>query len=92
MYSTSSASITSRFDSLRITASRVQSGFNRVAKIILSPAQAGWQIDLNSRLRNSDQIDSVTFVGSARVKKTLLGVVVNSESDYLSNQAFSAFQ
>jgi len=46
--------------------------------MILSPAQAGWQIDLNSRLRNSDQIDSVTSVGSARGKKTLLGVVVNS--------------
>jgi hypothetical protein len=28
--------------------------------MLLSPAQAGWQIDLNSPLRNSDQIDSVT--------------------------------
>jgi hypothetical protein len=45
--------------------------------MILSPAQAGWQIDLNSPLRNSDQIDSGNPVGSARVKKTLLGVVVN---------------
>jgi hypothetical protein len=35
--------------------------------------QAGWQIDLNSRLRNSDQIDSVIPVGSVRVKKILLG-------------------
>jgi len=58
-----------------------------MAKMILSPARAGWQIDLNSpfrepqglsTLRNSDQIDSVTSVGSARGKKTLLGVVVNS--------------
>jgi hypothetical protein len=49
-----------------------------MAKMILSPAQAGWQIDLNSCLRNSDQIDSVTSAGSARGKKTLLGVVVNS--------------
>jgi len=49
-----------------------------MAKMILSPAQAGWQIDLNSRLRNSDQIDSVTSAGSARGKKILLGVVVNS--------------
>jgi len=48
-----------------------------MAKIILSPAQAGWQIDLNSRLRNSDQIDSGASVNSARGKKTLLGVVVN---------------
>jgi len=44
-----------------------------MAKMIKSPAQAGWQIDLNSRLRNSDQIDSVTSVGSVRVKKTLYG-------------------
>ena len=45
-----------------------------MAKMILSPAQAGWQIDLNSRLRNSDQIDSVTSVRSVRDKKTLLRV------------------
>jgi len=48
-----------------------------MAKKILSHAPAGWQIDLNSLLRNSDQIDSVTSVGSARGEKTLLGVVVN---------------
>jgi hypothetical protein len=47
--------------------------------MLLSPAQAGWQIDLNSpfrepqgltTLRNSDQIDPVIPVGSARGKKT----------------------
>ena len=48
-----------------------------MAKMILSPAQAGWQIDLNSRLRNSDQIDSGISVRSARGKETLLGVAVN---------------
>ncbi len=57
-----------------------------MAKMILSPAQAGWQIDLNSpfrepqglsTLRNSDQIDSGNPVRSVRGKKTLLGVVVN---------------
>ncbi len=41
------------------------------------PAPAGWQIDLNSPLRNSDQIGSGNSVRSVRGEKTLLGVVVN---------------
>jgi hypothetical protein len=58
----------------------------------LSPAQAGWQIDLNSpfrepqgltNLKNSDQIDSGIFVRSVRGIKTLLGVGVNTASYFL---------
>ena len=54
-----------------------------MAKVILSPALAAWQIDLNSRLRNSDQIDSVNSASSVRAIKTLLGVEVNSASSAL---------
>jgi hypothetical protein len=59
-----------------------------VVKIRLGPAQAGWQIDLDSpfrepqgrtTLRNSDQIDSGTPVVSVRDIKALLEVVVNSK-------------
>ena len=60
-----------------------------MTKMILSPAQAGWQIDLNSRLRNSDQKDSATSVRSARDKKTLLGVVIKSVQ-YNYSQSLSA--
>jgi hypothetical protein len=45
--------------------------------MMLSPAPAGWQIDLNSRLRNSDQINSETPARSVRGKKALIVVVVN---------------
>jgi len=47
----------------------------------LNPRASGMQIDLNSPLRNSDQIDSGNSAPSVRDKKTLLGVVVNRESD-----------
>ena len=63
-----------------------------MAKVILSPALAAWQIDLNSpfrepqdlsTLRNSDQIDSVNSASSVRAIKTLLGVEINSVSSSL---------
>ncbi len=57
---------------------------------MLSPAQAGWQIDLNSPLRNSDQIDSVSPASSVRGKKALLGVAVNNDLAFEMNPYMSA--